>query len=791
MTLKPLRALALALALGGLAAAACGNDKVTQVNYGQPPDASLFDTGNGGNGPYGGDGAGGGSTEDVPIPPCPVADRECPEPFTFPYNGETSVEVHGDFSAAGWTSVPMTHAAGSSVWTATVDVPWNTSFQYGFILVEDDGGTVWKLDPNNPTTETTDAGDVNSEYPATTCADFLCNQPTTAPGVFDWRDAIIYFVFVDRFFDGDPTNNCNVPGASSEGTLGTPQYTTNNYMGGDWKGVTQQINAGYFNTLGVNTLWITVPIQNGDTYLGPGEFCDNSGNCATTSYQYSAYAGYWPIDPGAATGGPNLEPCFGTAQDLHDLVATAHANNLKVLFDYAMVDVLKTPTNSFVNDNPTWFTSDCQCGASGCGDYNDYVCWFTPYLAHFDFSGSTGGPAAARTYSVNGALSLVQTFGNDAFRLDAIKQVDPSWLASLRPQINAYEQQIADGGPVQHFYMVGETYDFENTGYIDSFINPETALDGQFDFPLRYRLVDVMLARDTNPLLAFCSTPPNPPETNCSWSYSDPPGMQGLAKFMDENEAFYQGYSPGAVMSPFVGNQDLPRSIHFAEDSLPSWLGTAGNGESAIQNAVTYDGEYTWSTTEASNAQWTPEPAYPESDANAYERLANAFAVILTTPGAPLIYYGDEIGLTGAGDPDNRRPMPWPTPTANSPNWPSAPWTTCAGQGPTCQQGLHDRIATLTHIRANHPAMRRGTRTEIFATDPDLWIFSETATVGTATDTVYVAINRSDSSKQAPSGQGVPAGLTELVAGGMSTGSDSIPPRETRIFSNYVAPDGG
>jgi hypothetical protein len=87
--------------------------------------------------------------------------------------------------------------------------------------------------------------------------------------------------------------------------------------------------------------------------------------------------------------------------------------------------------------------------------------------------------------------------------------------------------------------------------------------------------------------------------------------------------------------------------------------------------------------------------------------------------------------------------------------------------------------------------MRRGTRTEIFATDPDLWIFSETATVGTATDTVYVAINRSDSSKQAPSGQGVPAGLTELVAGGMSTGSDSIPPRETRIFSNYVAPDGG
>ena len=78
-----------------------------------------------------------------------------------------------------------------------------------------------------------------------------------------------------------------------------------------------------------------------------------------------------------------------------------------------------------------------------------------------------------------------------------------------------------------------------------------------------------------------------------------------------------------------------------------------------------------------------------------------------------------------------------------------------------------------------------GTRTEIDATDPDLWVFSETATVGTATDTVYVAINRSDGARTAT---GVPAGLPELVVGATSTGSDVIPPRETRIFSNYVPP---
>ena len=68
-------------------------------------------------------------------------------------------------------------------------------------------------------------------------------------------------------------------------------------------------------------------------------------------------------------------------------------------------------------------------------------------------------------------------------------------------------------------------------------------------------------------------------------------------------------------MSTFIGNHDLPRSIHFAEQTLPAWLGS-----NARQNAVTTNG---------SGAM--PGPASPrETDPNAYERLANAFAVLLT-----------------------------------------------------------------------------------------------------------------------------------------------------------------
>jgi hypothetical protein len=86
--------------------------------------------------------------------------------------------------------------------------------------------------------------------------------------------------------------------------------------------------------------------------------------------------------------------------------------------------------------------------------------------------------------------------------------------------------------------------------------------------------------------------------------------------------------------------------------------------------------------------------------------------------------------------------------------------------------------------------MRRGTRATLFV-DIDLWVFSETTTVGTATDTVYVGINRSDTDRMTT---GVPAGLPELVTGaGVSTGNDTVPARQTRVWSSYVPAnvDGG
>ncbi len=658
-----------AVSIGTSFAVACGSDAVRNVDYGRPPDGG-FDPGKGGSDGYGSSANNG---KDAGPPVCSDDLKRCTEEFSYPAGSEISVDLRGDYRGDAWTKGdPMTKSG--NLWKVSVPVPYGKPVQYKFFV----DGTTWKVDATMPTI--TDANNnTNNLAQPVTCTAFTCDEPPPVPaGVWDWRDSVIYFVFTDRFADGSSANNCNVAGADSAG----------NYKGGDWAGVTAKINANYFSDLGANTLWVTVPVKNADTFAGHGVGGD--------SHMYSAYHGYWPLDPNQP------ETCFGTQTELKALVDAAHAKNLKVIFDYAMVHVHRdSPVYAQHND---WFWpnsnggGDCICGQNCDWNTDGQRCWFTDYLPHWNYTN-----AAARDYSVKAAVDLVAQTGADGFRLDAIKHVDGTWLTQLRSQITS--QIVAKQNPQQRFYMVGETYDFGNRDFIRSFIDPQTKLDGQFDFPLRLDLVKATLMRQE--------------------------GMDGLAAFMDSNEGFY---GATAVMSTFVGNHDLPRSIHLAEDA-PMW------------NDPYTDGK---------DRAWSNAPGLPSYRAP-FERMAVAFAVLLTNKGAPLIYYGDEIGLAGAGDPDNRRVMQFVGLSAD-------------------QQYLYATVKALTAARAAHPALRRGHRTTIGAT-ADTWVYS----MSTAGDTVYVAINRGDGTANIG---GLPGGvLDELVTGATVNGpSYSLPPRQARVF---------
>lgn len=89
----------------------------------------------------------------------------------------------------------------------------------------------------------------------------------------------MYFVMINRFTNGNPTNNAPVGGVEQPGGS----------SGGDFAGVTEKIEAGYFTDLGINTLWITSPLDNAD-----------NSNPGSDGHAYSGYHSYWPRDLNAA-----------------------------------------------------------------------------------------------------------------------------------------------------------------------------------------------------------------------------------------------------------------------------------------------------------------------------------------------------------------------------------------------------------------------------------------------------------------------------------------------------------
>jgi cyclomaltodextrinase len=77
--------------------------------------------------------------------------------------------------------------------------------------------------------------------------------------------------------------------------------------------------------------------------------------------------------------------------------------------------------------------------------------------------------------------------------------------------------------------------------------------------------------------------------------------------------------------------------------------------------------------------------------ARAKRRLELAVLLQMAYPGAPAIYYGDEVGLTGGDDPYNRAPYPW------------------ADQGGQPDEALHTQFRRMAAMRQDHPVLRRGT----------------------------------------------------------------------------------
>ena len=107
---------------------------------------------------------------------------------------------------------------------------------------------------------------------------------------------------------------------------------------------------------------------------------------------------------------------------------------------------------------------------------------------------------------------------------------------------------------------------------------------------------------------------------------------------------------------------------------------------------------------------WDDPPGDPDSDIP-YRRLELGLALLFTLPGIPVLYYGDEIGLAGASDPDSRRVMP-----------------DVATLGAR-QRHVLDVARELGTLRAGLAELRAGAQRTLLA-DSDCYVFTRATTSG-------------------------------------------------------------
>ncbi|MEZ4364892.1 MAG: alpha-amylase family glycosyl hydrolase [Kofleriaceae bacterium] len=352
------------------------------------------------------------------------------------------------------------------------------------------------------------------------------------PGVryadFGWRDGIMYQVMTDRFRDGDPGNNLD----NGSGTLAEVDDPRSRWQGGDFRGLLDKVEDGYFEALGINALWISSPLLNSHNSQ-PAVGLDDDRRFSSYHSYHPIVTGYTHADHlGYATP---IETAFGTEAELHALVAAAHARGIRVIPDF-VTNHVQLEAALYARE-PGWFFGYNPC--DGNWDEHRIDCWFTTAMPDFDYGGN---PAAVQAV-VDHALWLIQEFDFDGFRVDALKHMDDAFVRALRAAVIAEIETTVtrhdrpDEASV--FYMVGESLG----GWARYHVRPDM-VQGQVD--------EEYYNKAKGALLTFATS------------------VRDLAEFSAGNDTAYltpqesfgqQGGFPGAVMGNFFGNHDQVRAL--------------------------------------------------------------------------------------------------------------------------------------------------------------------------------------------------------------------------------------
>ena len=380
--------------------------------------------------------------------------------------------------------------------------------------------------------------------------------------VFDapkWiEDQVWYSIFPERFSNGDPSTD--PVGVLPWGI--TDKYSNNQRFGGDLVGIINKLP--YLHKLGITGIYMT-PI-----------FLSHS------SHKYDV------IDY------KQIDPAFGTNEQLGELVQEAHKLGIKVTLDAVFnhcsidhpwfVDVLQNGKDSkyfdcfyVIDKDLPVFDEDYKGGAplprSVSKKYHDdprllnYRTFaFTPYMPKLN----TSNPLM-KEHLIDAALYWIKEYDIDGWRLDVSNEVTHSFWRDFRKAVKDVKKDC---------YIIGENWD-----------NSNPWLQGdQYDAVMNYGILF--------PIWNYFGTNID------NRQYKSTEFKHRINKVLTD-------YPKNVLQAQYnlIDSHDTTRIMEICSDNI--------------------------------------------------ELVKLPYLFLFTFPGAPSIYYGGEVGLSGKHDPDNRRCMIW------------------------------------------------------------------------------------------------------------------------------------
>jgi len=306
-------------------------------------------------------------------------------------------------------------------------------------------------------------------------------QPVEAKAAEGLEGESIYQIMVDRFYDGDPSNN-----ATGEAFRNTENCEDDfRYMhGGDWQGIIDKID--YIKGMGYTAIWIS-PVADPQLWGMP----DSNGTQWPT-----AYHGYNVYDPNRANRYFGAEDEQASKEKLRELVNVCHQNGIKVILDVVpnhVGDYLQgTGSNAHYIDNTSSLKSGTQVQPTA--PFN-VISWyhnlgdidFTQELPHNSYSNAMleshdlGGlddidfdNPEAKQAVFDSIKYWIDYTGADGARVDAAKCMSPETIHELEEYI---------GVPT-----FGENFDM-NVDFVSQWVG-DNGESGMLDFPLFQAIVN-------------------------------------------------------------------------------------------------------------------------------------------------------------------------------------------------------------------------------------------------------------------------------------------------------------